>query len=318
MHVLHGYDHVPRDLRGSVLAIGNFDGVHRGHQALLKIVRDLGQAKHKTAGALIFEPHPRQFFQPDRPHFRLTTLPQRLDLLRRYGLALTVVQPFDAALAKMPAEDFVERVLVAGLGASHIIVGYDFHYGKGRAGSPATMQAAGREMGFGVTIVEQVAEGGEVISSSAVRSELAQGDVEGAAQLLGHWWRVRGPVRGGAKRGTGMGYPTANIGLAPGTALAHGIYAVRVYLGEVVYSGAAYFGTRPTYDNGDALLETFLFDFHDDIYGREIEIEFIGHVRGDRKFADTESLVQQMDIDVAQARAMLAAVKSEDRFAYPA
>lgn len=318
MLIHNGYDHVPRDCRGAVLAIGNFDGVHRGHQALMKGTRAVAAERAGTkAGVLIFEPHPRQFFQPDRPHFGLTTLPQRLELLRRYGMDLTVVLPFDQKFANLEAQAFIERVLVAGLGVRHVIVGYDFHFGKGRAGSPQMLAEAGHDMGFGVTIVEQVAEGGEVVSSSAIRSELAQGDVVGAAKMLGHWWRVRGHVRGGAKRGTGMGYPTANIGLAPGVALAHGIYAVRVYIGKEVHDGAAYFGTRPTYDNGDALLETFLFDFDDNIYGREIEIEFVGHVRGDRKFHDTESLVKQMDLDVAKARDMLAQASTDDRYKWP-
>jgi riboflavin kinase/FMN adenylyltransferase len=157
-----------------------------------------------------------------------------------------------------------------------------------------------------VTIVDPVAEGGEVFSSSAIRSELAQGDVEGAAALLGHTWRVAGEVKGGAHRGTGMGYPTANIGLAPGTALAHGIYAVKVHVDDKVYDGAAYLGTRPTFDNGDAVLETFLLDFDGNLYGKTIELEFVGFIRSDRKFDSTDALVRQMDLDVAKARTMLA------------
>ena len=187
------------------------------------------------------------------------------------------------------------------------MIGYDFGFGKDRGGSPASLAAAGKEMGFGVTVIDPVAEGGEVVSSSAVRAELAQGDVEGAAALLGHTWRVAGEVKGGAHRGTGMGYPTANIGLTPGTALAHGIYAVKVHVGGKVYDGAAYLGTRPTFDNGDAVLETFLLDFKGDLYGKTIELEFIGFIRGDRKFDGTESLVKQMDLDVAKARQMLRA-----------
>ncbi|MEQ1650012.1 MAG: bifunctional riboflavin kinase/FMN adenylyltransferase, partial [Hyphomicrobiaceae bacterium] len=237
-----------------------------------------------------------------------TTLPQRLALLRSYGLDQTVILKFDAALASMTAEAFIERVLVAGLGVRHVIIGYDFHFGKGRKGTPDMLTQAGKDMDFGTTIVDQIAEAGEVISSSAIRTELAQGDIEGATKLLGHTWRVSGIVTGGAKRGTGMGYPTANIGLSPGTALAHGIYAVRVHVSgdNEIHDGAAYFGTRPTYDNGDALLETFLLDFDGDLYGKTIDIEFIGFVRADRKFPDTPSLVAQMDKDVAKTRALLA------------
>ena len=166
---------------------------------------------------------------------------------------------------------------------------------------------AGIAHGFGVTVVAQVAEAGEVFSSGAIRAELAQGDVEGAAQMLGWWWRVVGEVRGGAKRGTGMGYPTANIGLTPGTALAHGIYAVRVHYDGESHAGAAYFGTRPTFDDGAPLLEVFLLDFDGDLYGRDIAVEFIGFIRGDRRFDGIEALQAQMATDCERAREILAA-----------
>jgi riboflavin kinase / FMN adenylyltransferase len=305
MQVIHGHDHVPRAARGAVLAIGNFDGVHRGHQVLLARAKDIAKTLKATAGVLAFDPHPRTLFQPDRPHFRLTSVTQRIALFQRFGMDLTVVLPFNRSLAELSAEHFIERVLVAGLGIKHAVIGYDFHFGKGRGGSPASLAAAGQAMGFGVTVVDPVAEGGEVVSSSAIRAELAQGDVEGAAALLGHAWRVSGEVQGGAKRGTGMGYPTANIGLAPGTALAHGIYAVKVHVGGKVHDGAAYLGTRPTFDNGDAVLETFLLDFDGDLYGKTIELEFIGFIRGDRKFDSMDALVAQMDKDVARTREVL-------------
>ena len=305
MDVIHGYDHVPRNGRGAVLAVGNFDGVHRGHQMLLAKAREIAKPLKASAGVLAFEPHPRTLFQPERPHFRLTTITQRIALFKKFGMDLTVVLPFDRKLADLTAEAFIERVLVAGLGIKHAVIGYDFHFGKGRGGSPTSLVAAGKEMGFGVTVIEPVAEGGEVVSSSAVRAELAQGDVGGATALLGHTWRVAGEVKGGHHRGTGMGYPTANIGLSPGTALAHGIYAVCVHVGDKVYEGAAYLGTRPTFDNGDAVLETFLLDFDGNLYGKTIELEFIGFIRGDRKFDDTDALVAQMDKDVARAREIL-------------
>ena len=305
MQVVHGYDHVPREARRAVLAIGNFDGVHRGHQVLLARAKDIATPLKARAGVLAFEPHPRTLFQPERPLFRLTSITQRIALFQQFGMDLAVVLPFDRTLAELTAEAFIERVLVAGLGLRHAVIGFDFHFGKGRGGSPASLQAAGHEMGFGVTIVAPVAEGGEVVSSSAIRAELAQGDVAGAAHLLGHPWRVSGEVKGGAKRGTGMGYPTANIGLPPGTALAHGIYAVRVHVGGKVHQGAAYLGTRPTFDNGDAVLETFLLDYDGDLYGRMIELEFIDFIRGDRKFESTEALVAQMDRDVAATRQRL-------------
>lgn len=306
MQVLHGIDSVPPSARRAALAIGNFDGVHRGHQALIAISREQAARSGGPAGVVLFEPHPREFFQPDRPHFRLTPLPLKLELLESFGVDLAVVLRFDAALAALSAEDFIARILVDKLAAAHVVVGYDFRFGKGRGGDPETLKRAGAASGFGVTIVPQLAEGGEVFSSGAIRAELGQGDVKGAAQMLGWWWRVVGEVRGGAKRGTGMGYPTANIGMTPGTALAHGIYAVRVHFNGEHHAGAAYLGTRPTFDDGAPLLEVFLLDFDGNLYGREIEVEFVDFVRGDRKFRSVDELVAQMDRDIAQIRSILA------------
>jgi riboflavin kinase / FMN adenylyltransferase len=307
MIVVHGTDDVPAAARGGALAIGNFDGVHRGHQALIAAALAEARQQGRPAGVILFEPHPREVFQPDKPHFRLTPLPRKLALLEGLGLDMAVVVRFDAALAGLTADDFIDRVLVRALDVAHVVVGYDFRFGKGRSGDPETLQRAGAQHGFGVTVVAQVAEAGEVFSSSAVRAELAQGDVEGAASMLGHWWRVAGTVVGGAKRGTGLGYPTANLVLPPGTALAHGIYAVRVYFDGRRLDGAAYLGTRPTFDDGEAVLEVFLFDFDGDLYGRPIEVEFIGFVRADAKFASAAALQEQMARDCERARQILAA-----------
>ena len=307
MEVLHDTDDVPASARGAALAIGNFDGVHRGHQALLKVAHDEAAKLRRSAGAILFEPHPREFFQPERPHFRLTPLPLKLELLERFGLDLVVVLRFDAALAALSAQAFIDRVLVDMLGAAHVVIGYDFRFGKGRGGDPETLRRAGAAHGFGVTVVAQVAEAGEVFSSGAIRAELAQGDVMGAAQMLGWWWRVSGKVTGGAKRGTGLGFPTANVALAPGTALAHGIYAVRVHVGAARYEAAAYLGTRPTFDDGAPVLEVFLFDFDGDLYGRDIDVEFIDFIRQDLRFAGAEALKVQMAQDCNAARKVLAA-----------
>ena len=305
MIVLYGTDSVPPEAKGAALAIGNFDGVHRGHQALLQAAREAAGSNGR-AGVIAFEPHPREFFQPDKPHFRLTSLPRKLELIEMAGMDVAVVLRFDAALAGLTAETFIACVLVNSLQVAHVVVGYDFRFGRGRIGDPETLQRAGRAHGFGVTVVAQVAEAGEVFSSSAVRAELAQGDVAGAAEMLGHWWRVSGKVVSGAKRGTGLGFPTANITLPPSTALAHGIYAVRVIVGGVAYPGAAYLGTRPTFDNGAPVLEVFLFDFEGELYGQEIAVDFIGHIRGDRRFESTEALVAQMQADCNRAREVLA------------
>lgn len=306
MLILQGAAHAPVNARGGVIAIGNFDGVHRGHQALLSRALEVARATNKPAGAMVFEPHPREFFHPHEPHFHLTPLNEKLRLLRRMGLDLTVVVPFNAEVAALSPEHFIERLLVAGLGVSHVVIGYDFFFGKARAGSPETMRKAGAEMGFGVTVIEPVAEDGEVFSSSAVRLKLAQGDVKAAGHDLGHWWRVVGKVVGGAKRGTGLGFPTANVPMPKGTALGHGIYAVRVHLGQETHEAAAYLGTRPTFDDGKPVLEVFLFDFDGDLYGREIEVEFIDFIRSDRRFDGIDALKEQMAKDCAKAREILA------------
>jgi riboflavin kinase / FMN adenylyltransferase len=320
MLVVHGFQDVPKAARGAVLAIGNFDGVHRGHQALLASTGTLaaGQRPH---GVMIFDPHPRKLFQPMTPLFEITPLASKLDLLERYGAVLTVVLPFDQALAARDAAAFIADVLVAGLGVHHVVVGYDFHFGKGRTGTPATLQQAARQGHFGVTVLDPVKAKADndavVASSSAVRAALARGAVDEAAALLGHWWRVTGTVTGGAKRGTGMGYPTANITLTEGCDLAHGIYAARVYVDGVAHAGAAYLGTRPTFDHGKPVLETFLLDFNGDLYGKSIEIEFIARVRPDQAFADMPALVQQMDRDVAATRVCLARLSKVDPYHWP-
>jgi riboflavin kinase / FMN adenylyltransferase len=311
MQVVHGYRDVPPSARGAVLAIGNFDGVHRGHQALIKAAVEEARRLGAPAGVLVFEPHPREFFHPEEPHFRLTPLQQKLEIFDGLGLDLAIVLTFDAALAGLAADDFIARVLVEGLGARHIVIGHDFFFGRGRSGTPETMQAAAEKLGFGLTIVAPVAEDGEVFSSSAIRLRLAQGDVGGAARVLGRWWRIGGTVVGGAKRGTGLGFPTANVPLPRGTGLGHGIYAVRVYLGAERFEAAAYLGTRPTYDDGMPVLEVFLFGFDDDLYGREIGVEFIDFIRADRKFDSSEALIAQMEKDCAHAREILAQARPD-------
>jgi riboflavin kinase/FMN adenylyltransferase len=308
MHVIHGHKHVPPEYRGASVAIGNFDGVHRGHRALIAEAKAQARAKRVPSAAMVFEPHPREFFQPNEQQFRLTTLKRKIVIFERLGLDLVFVEPFDAELAAQSADDFIARVLVAGLGASHVVIGYDFYFGHKRGGNPELMVRGGEEFGFGVTIMPPVAEDGEAFSSSAVRLHLAQGDVKGAAHMLGEPWRVSARVVAGARRGTDMGFPTANFPMPKGTTLGHGIYAVRVHLDGRAHDGAAYLGTRPTFDDGAPVLEVFLLDFSGDLYGREIEVEFIDFIRGDRRFRSSEELVAQMDQDIAKVRDILARI----------
>ncbi len=305
MLILETTHKAPAAARRAVLAIGNFDGVHRGHQALLAAAQDIARKADVPAGVMLFEPHPRELFQPDKTHFRLTPLPRKLALLEAFGMDVAVVLKFDAGLASLPAETFIAEILVRDLAVSHVVIGYDFHFGKGRGGNARLLRQEGERLGFGVTEIAPVANGGAPYSSSAVRNLLSKGDVTGAAAILGHWWRVTGKVVGGARRGTGMGFPTANVHLPAGTQLGFGIYAVRVHVGDDVHDAAAYLGTRPTFDNGAAVLEVFLFDFDGDLYGREIAVEFIAFIRGDRKFEGMEALKAQMALDCDAARGIL-------------
>lgn len=301
--------------RGGVIAIGNFDGVHRGHQALLRAARDKANIHDAPAGVLVFEPHPRVFFRPDLPHFTLTPRARQLQLFQQFGLDLAVVLPFDKPLSQMPAEAFVDDILVGRLGVTHVVIGYDFSFGRDRGGKPDAMRTMGQARGFGVTIVEPVGNGGAVYSSSAVRGHLAQGDVASANLALGHRWRVTSRVIGGAKRGTGLGFPTANVTMPPGTSLAHGIYAVWVDVDSARHLGAAYFGTRPQFDNGAPILEVFLIHFDGDLYGREIAVVFVDFVRRDGRFDDVEALKAQMKADCHRAVDILERTSADDPLA---
>ncbi len=309
MQVLHGLEFVPVYSKGLVLAIGNFDGVHRGHQELIGKAVEIGIAIGRPPGVMVFEPHPRELFQPNEPHFHLTTLAEKLRLVEAAGIKTAVVLPFDRALAGLEAEEFIARYLVEALLVSHVVIGYDFFFGKGRRGTPESMVMAGRKFGFDVTVVAPVAEDGEVFSSTAIRLKLAQGDVAGATHDLGRRWRVTGKVAKGAQRGNGLGFPTANVPMPKGTALAHGIYAVRALIGDNWHDGAAYLGTRPTFDDGMPVLEVNVFDFSGDLYGRDMTVEFVGYVRPDRKFWSVEALKSQMALDCAEARRMLMAAR---------
>ena len=312
MEVLRGYSATPDNLKHGAVAIGNFDGVHRGHQAVLAAAQEAGRQADAPAGVMIFEPHPRQFFQPDVPLFRLTSLPVKLELLEAFGMDFVAVLDFDAALSGLSAEQFVDQVLVGGLGVGNMIAGYDFHFGKGRKGTPDLLMEMGGDRGFGVSIVEPVGEGSDHFSSSAIRALLGEGDMEGAAGMLGYWWRLRGPVVRGAGRGFDLGFPTANIGIKGAFGLAEGIYAVRVEFGGERLAGAAYHGTRPTFEGSEPSMEVFLFDFEGDLYGEQIEVEFIAHLRDDKAFASEEELKAQMKLDCEAARARLLELQADD------
>lgn len=301
-------DAVAPRLRGGVAAIGNFDGVHRGHQEVLAVARAAAAALGGPAVLLTFEPHPRAFFRPDQPVFRLTPPAERAVVLEALGLDGMVVVPFDAALAGTTADAFVDGILRDRLAIRGAVVGYNFHFGKARAGTPDFLLARGQADGFAVEVVEaRVDEGGEPISSTRIRAALEAGAPEAAARLLGYRWLVVGAVVHGDKRGRTLGYPTANIALEPACGLRHGVYAVRVQVDGEVYDGVASFGRRPMFDDGAPLFETFLFGFDGDLYGKTLKISVFAFLRPEARFDGVEALVAQMDDDSVRAKALLAA-----------
>ncbi len=292
-------------LRGAVLAMGNFDGVHRGHQAVIAAAIARARGLGQPAGVLTFEPHPRDFFNPGEPLFRLTDEAAKLRLLAANGLDGTVVLTFDAALASLTAEDFVARILVGRFAVSGVVIGFNFHFGKNRTGSPDFLAAQGRKYGFAVDVVAPFELNGRPVSSGPIRDALAAARLDDAAALLGFPWFVSGEVRHGDKRGRELGFPTANLSLDAACGLRHGVYAVRVGLGDRRYDGVANFGRRPMFDSGVVLLEVFLFDFAGDLYGRRIDVAFIEWIRDEAAFGSVDELVRAMNDDVAKARAAL-------------
>lgn len=302
-------DGLPARLRGGHVAIGNFDGMHRGHQAVLEATLDRARAVGRPAVALTFEPHPRSFFAPDRPVFRLTPPGAKARLAAALGLDALVVAEFDAELAALSAEEFVERVLIERLGLTNATVGWDFHFGRGRVGSPAYLSAAGERAGFSVDVVEPFAsENGDLVSSSRIRSALEAGDLAEASGLLGYRWFVEGTVVGGDRRGRDLGFPTANMRLSDDCRLRHGVYAVTFTVDGVTHFGAANWGRRPQFDNGAPVLETHVLDFSGDLYGKSADVSFVSYLRPEAKFASLDGLLAQMRTDCAEARAVLSSI----------
>jgi riboflavin kinase / FMN adenylyltransferase len=293
--------------KGMVVAMGNFDGVHLGHRAVIDAALRMGLAHERPAFAVTCEPHPRSFFSPNTPQFRLTDEAAKLRLLAGTGLAGAVVMTFDRHRAETTAQDFIHHDLIERLGISGIAVGYDFHFGKGRVGSPGLLVTEAPRLGIEVDVQAHVDIAERPVSSSAIRMALAEGQIEEATAMLGGPWFVSGEVIHGEKRGRDLGYPTANIRLDKNCGLKHGIYAVRVGRDGERFDGVASFGRRPTFDNGAPLLEVFLFDFKGDLYGTALDVAFIGFIREELKFDGVEALVVQMDDDSTRARARLAA-----------
>ncbi|MGB3448134.1 MAG: bifunctional riboflavin kinase/FAD synthetase [Xanthobacteraceae bacterium] len=292
--------------KGAVVAMGNFDGVHLGHRAVIAGATTVAKRLGRPALAITFEPHPRSFFSPHTPQFRLTDESSKLRLLAGTGLDGAVVMTFDAERAGTSAQDFIEKDLIGRLGISGISIGYDFHFGKGRAGSPALLQNEAPRLGIEVHVQPHIDIDERPVSSTAIRMALAEGQIAEATAMLDGPWFITGEVIHGEKRGRDLGYPTANIRLDPHCGLRHGIYAVRVGLDGRLHDGVASFGRRPTFDNGAPLLEIFLFDFKGDLYGKTLDVAFIAYIRDELKFDGIDALIRQMDDDSVKARAALA------------
>ncbi len=298
----------PHALRRAVVAIGNFDGVHRGHAAVAAEVCALAAQLGAPAAAVTFEPHPADFFAGRQVVFRLTPAEEKIRQLRALGLDGVVTLGFDAALANLGAEQFVREVLVRRLDVGAVIVGADFQFGRNRLGSAEYLQDAGGRHGFAVKVVAKVKPKDELVplSSSAIRTALESGALAGATAALGRFYTVEGEVRTGQQLGRTLGVPTANLALPPTNRLAFGVYAVHVYVDGRQYGGVASFGVRPSVDNGAPLLEAHLLHFSGDLYGRTIRVEFIAWLRGEAKFASLDALRAEMQRDIARAKALLA------------
>ncbi|MFM7378369.1 MAG: bifunctional riboflavin kinase/FAD synthetase [Erythrobacter sp.] len=295
---------IPQTLRGAVIALGNFDGFHRGHQAVAGEAIRWAHAEGRPSIIATFDPHPVSFFKPDLAPFKLTTLEQRQELYLAAGATAMLVFHFDAELAGTSAEDFIATILVERFGAHGVVTGGDFTFGRGAKGNVELLRSLGGELGLQSRVVEAVAEGGEVVSSSRIRQALRNGDPQEAARLLTRPFAIRGIVEHGDKRGRTIGYPTANLGVENYLRPKYGIYAVtgRILATGEVLKGAANIGIRPQFEPPKELLEPFFFDFTGDLYGQEIEVAFHHYLRGEAKFDSLEALIEQMDKDCAEAR----------------
>ena len=298
---------IPASLRGAIVALGNFDGFHRGHQAVVGEAMAWAAAEGRPCIVATFDPHPVRFFKPDAEPFRLTTLDQRQELFAAAGADAMLVFHFDAAMAAMRARDWIEQVLHRHIGAAGVVTGEDFSFGKGRDGNAAVLAETGAAFGIGVRTVGAVHDGGEPVSSSRIRDALQAGDCAMATHLLTRPFAIRGVVEHGAKLGRTIGFPTANLRLGTYLRPRYGIYAVTgVMPGGRVVHGAANIGVRPSFDPPIELLEPFFFDFSGDLYGQEIEVAFHHYLRPEAKFDSLEALTAQMERDCAEARRLLA------------
>jgi riboflavin kinase/FMN adenylyltransferase len=304
MDVFHHWQGLPPAARGASAALGNFDGVHLGHRAVIDLAR-----AHGPLGVVTFEPHPRQVFRPDTAPFRLMNAEARANRLAKLGVARLYELPFTRDLAALAPAAFVDAVLGDGLGLAHVVVGSDFCFGQDRAGTAADLERLCAARGIGTTIAPLVRTDGAEVSSTAIRQALAEGRPRDAAAMLGHWHRIEGPVIHGEKRGRELGYPTANMGVEGLHLPRFGVYAVKVDVRTGpqagTYMGAASLGVRPMFGVNQPNLETFLIDFAGDLYGQHLSVAFVEFLRPEMRFDGLPQLIAQMEADVAKSRAIL-------------
>ena len=310
MRIVRDYTYVSQSDRGASAAIGNFDGVHLGHQSVIDLAR--AAAPDAPLGVLTFTPHPRAFFAPKAPPFRLMSDEARRHRLEKLGVDILYELNFNAALSGLTPEAFARDVIARGLGLTHVVVGADFRFGKGRAGTAADLATFGQTHGFGVTIAPLLEESALTVSSTAIRAALTAGTPRDAAAMLGHWHRIEGTVIGGEQRGRDLGFPTANIALEGLHLPAFGVYAVLVDVLDGAhagsYHGAASLGVRPMFGGQVPNLETFLFDFTGDLYGATLSVALVDYLRPEAKFDGLDALITQMQADCDAARGILAAL----------
>ncbi len=310
MRIIRDPAFIAPDDRGAAAAIGNFDGVHLGHQAVLDLTKSV--AGGAPLGVLTFEPHPREYFAPDAPPFRLMNAAAKANRLEKLGVQRLYEAPFNDALAALTPRQFAKTVIVDMLALTHVVVGEDFCFGKDRAGDAESLKAFGAEFGFGVTIAPMLETGGIAVSSTAIRAALSDGRPRDAATMLGHWHRIDGPVIQGDQRGRDLGYPTANMSIDGLHPPKFGVYAVKVDVLEGPhkgsYDGAASIGVRPMFGVNTPNCETYLFDFAGDLYGTQLSVALVDYLRGEEKFDSLDALITQMDADCARARDILADV----------
>lgn len=303
MELIRGLHNLRAAHRGCVATIGNFDGVHLGHQAVLGQLSEQAARMHVPSTVITFEPQPLEYFAPDKAPARLTRFREKFEALRRFNVDRLLVLPFNRKLAQWTAQEFIQRVLVAGLQVRYLVVGDDFRFGRGRSGDFALLQQAGRQHGFEVVNLHSFCSNGQRVSSTRIREAMQRGDLAGAAQLLGRQYRMSGRVAHGDKIGRQLGYPTANIHIRRKTTPLHGIFVVEVFgLPGEPLPGVASLGTRPTVNGKKMLLEVYLFDFAQDIYGRHLQVGFLHKLRDELRFTSLDALKMQIDKDVAQAK----------------